>query len=309
MTMPPWGMPPVDPDADRGAGPLTCLYCRMPHDGAATNCPHCGAPLDVRTAVTRSGWVEQPPIRDMARIQFGRSRLQIEGRQVPVADVTLADGDWIYFSHHSLLWVEPSTRVGASSLAGGWKRMIAGLPLILMEAHGPGRIALSDNHAGEVIALPLQPGQAIWVREHRFLTATGDVAYDWEATGVWYTTGSGDDRETHYPLGQFGDTFSARSAPGLLLLHSPGNTFLRDLGPGETLLVQPGAVVYRDVSVTAHLHLEYPRFQGISWRSSYEHRTVWLRLVGPGRVAVQSVFGHQTGERITSSSGATRQAW
>jgi uncharacterized protein (AIM24 family) len=149
----------------------------------------------------------------------------------------------------------------------------------------------------------------MWVREHRFLLATGNVAYDWERTGIWYTTGSGDDKETHYPLGQYGDIFSARSGPGLLLVHAPGNTFLRDLSPGETLLVQPGSLVYRDVSVTSHLHLEYPRFQGISWRSSYEHRNVWLRLIGPGRVAVQSVFGHQSGERITGSSSATRQAW
>ena len=290
-------------------GTLVCLYCRMPHEGAASNCPHCGAPLDVRTAVSRSGWIEQPAIRDMVRIQFGQSRVQIEGQQVPVADVALATGDSIYFSHHALLWVDPATRVANSGLGGGWKRMMAGLPLILMEAHGPGRIALSDNHAGELLALPLMPGQRMWVREHRFLTATGDVAYDWEQTGIWYTTGTGDDKETHYPLGQFGDLFSARSTPGLVLLHAPGNTFLRDLRPGETLLVQPSALIYRDASVTAHLHLEYPRFQGLSWRSTYEHRMVWLRLVGPGRVAIQSVFAHEAGERITGSSGATRQSW
>ncbi|HYY10213.1 MAG TPA: AIM24 family protein, partial [Kineosporiaceae bacterium] len=271
--------------------------------------PNCGAPLDVRTAVSRSGWVEQPPIRDMTRIQFGQSRVQVEGRQVPVADFALAAGDSVYFSHHTLLWTEHATQLGNSGLGGGWKRMMAGLPLIMMEAHGPGRLALSDNHAGELIALPLQHGQAMWVREHRFLAATGNVGYDYERTGVWYTTGSGDDRETHYPLGQYGDIFSARSGPGLLLLHAPGNVFLRDLQPGEPLLVQPGALVYRDVAVTAHLHLEYPRFQGVSWRSTYEHRMVWLRLVGPGRVAVQSVFGHQTGGRITSSSGASRQSW
>jgi uncharacterized protein (AIM24 family) len=245
----------------------------------------------------------------MARIQFGQSRVQIEGRRVPVADVTLAAADSIYFSHHVLLWLDPTTRIGNSGLGGGWRRMMAGLPLILLEAHGPGRVALSDNHAGELLALPLMPGQTMWVREHRFLTATGDVAYDWETTGIWYTTGSGDDKETHYPVGQFGDLFSARSGPGLVLLHAPGNTFLRDLRPGETLLVQPGSLIYRDVSVNAHLHLEYPRSQGLSWRSSYEHRMVWLRLVGPGRVAVQSVFAHQAGERISRSSGATRQNW
>ena len=297
------------PTSQPADAPLVCLYCRQPHPGAATNCPHCGAPLDVRTAVSRSGWMEQPAIRDMTRIQFGQSRVQVEGTRVPVADLALAAGDSVYFSHHTLLWTDPATRLTASSLGGGWTRMIAGLPLIMMEAHGPGRLALSDNHAGAVIALPLQHGQTMWVREHGFLLATSTVTYAWERIAVWYTTGSGDDKETHYPLGQYGDLFSARSGPGLLLLHSPGNTFLRDLRPGETLLVQPGALLYRDVAVGAHLHLEYPRFQGVSWRSNYEHRNVWLRLVGPGRVAVRSVFGHQSGERITGSSSATRQSW
>jgi uncharacterized protein (AIM24 family) len=298
------------PTADPGTVPLTCRYCRMQVGGPPSpSCPHCGAPLDIRRALTRSGWVKQPGIVDMARIQFGQSRVQIEGSQVPVADVTLAPGDGIYFSHHALLWLDPSTSVTNMSLRGGWNRMLAGLPLVMLEAHGPGRIALSDNHAGDVIALPLVPGQTMWVREHRFLTATGNVTYTWEQTGVWYVTGSGDDRETHYPLGQFGDLFSAPSSPGLLLLHSPGNTFLRDLVPGETILVQPSALLYRDVSVTAHLHLEYPRFQRLSWSSTYDHRNTWLRLIGPGRVAVQSVFAKQHGERITSSSPATSYTW
>ena len=87
------------------------------------------------------------------------------------------------------------------SLAGGWNRVLAGMPLIMLEARGPGHVALSDNHAGDVIALPLMPGQRMWVREHRFLTATGNVTYTWERTDVWFVTGSGDERETHYPLG------------------------------------------------------------------------------------------------------------
>ena len=84
-------------------GSLTCLYCRSPGVPAGTNCPHCGAALDVRTAVTRSGWVEQPGIRDLTRIQFGTSQVQIEGSQVPVADFSLAPGAMVYFAHHTLL--------------------------------------------------------------------------------------------------------------------------------------------------------------------------------------------------------------
>jgi uncharacterized protein (AIM24 family) len=286
-----------------------CRYCRLNSDAAATSCPHCGAPIDVRAIVSRSGWVKQPGITDMARIQFGQSRVQIEGTQVPVADFDLAGQEWIYFSHHSLLWSDPSVRLSNSGLAGGWNRMLAGMPLIMMEARGPGHLALSHNHAGDVVALPLMPGQQVWVREHRFLTATGNIAYTWENTNIWYVTGSGDDRETHYPMGMLGDRFTAHQSPGLLLLHSPGNTFLRDLAPGETILVQPSALLYRDLSVNMHLHLEYPRGQGISWWASFEQRNIWLRLIGPGRVAVQSIFERPESERITDHSPATLYRW
>jgi uncharacterized protein (AIM24 family) len=286
-----------------------CRYCRQGTDATPRNCPNCGAALDIQAVVSRSGCVKQPGIKDLTRIQFGQSRLQIEGVRVPVADFDLAGQEWIYFAHHSLLWSDPAVKLTNSGLAGGLNRMLAGLPLYLLEARGPGHLALSDNHAGDVIALPLPPGQQIWVREHRFLAATGDVTYTWEPTDVWFVTGSGDERETHYPLGQSGDRFGAPTSPGLLLLHSPGNTFLRDLGPTETILVQPSALLYRDVSVRMHLHLEYPRFQGISWRSTYEHRNTWLRLIGPGRVAVQSIFAHPNSERINNHSPATTHRW
>ena len=288
-----------------------CRYCRQPSDPSAATCPLCGAPVDVRASVSRSGWQKQPPIRDLARIQFGQSYCQIEGQQVPTADFTLAGNEWIYFSHHTLLWCDPSAQLQSMGMRGGWTRMVAGLPLIMVRGSGPGHIALSDNHAGEILALPLAPGQSIWVREHRFLTATGNVAYDWETSPIWFTTGTGDDQETHYPLGYIGDRFVAQQGPGLLLLHAPGNVFTRDLAPGETILIQPGALVYRDVGVQAHLHLEYPHGAGVSWfRSTYSYRTVWIRLIGPGRVAVQSVFERpENSERITNSSYATEQSW
>jgi uncharacterized protein (AIM24 family) len=291
-------------------GHVVCRYCRMAHPGGGTSCPGCGAALDIRTAIARSGWVEQPPVKDMARIQFGQSRVQIEGTYVPVADFALAEPDWIFFAHHSLLWTEPDVRLSNTSLAGGWTRMLSGLPLIMVEAHGPGRIALSGDRPGEVVALPLMPGRQIWTREHRFLTATGNITYTWQKTGIWYNTGSGDDKETHYPVGQYGDIFLAQQTPGLVLLHAPGNTFLRDLAPGETVLVQPGALLYRDVSVSSHLHLEYP--QGaptISWRRTFSQRTIWLRLVGPGRVAVSSVFGRTSSLSINQHSPATTRQW
>ncbi|TSD94274.1 AIM24 family protein [Skermania sp. ID1734] len=320
----------------------TCRYCRQPSDASALSCPCCGAPVDVRAAVSNSGWTKQPPVKDMARIQFGQSHVQIVGKQVPVAEFALAGNDWIYFSHSDLLWCEPTARLQAMGLGGAWKRMRAGLPIVMMQAAGPGRLGLADNDAGEIVALPLNSSQSVAVREHRLLVATGSVSYDWQRSQIWYETIDGDESETHYPLGYIEDRFHAPTVPGLLLLHSPGNTFIRDLAAGETILIRPAALLYRDTSVDCHLHFEYPQASmgthamGMiaNWAGdmardkvgdmlggffskrinrvgfTYSHRNAWLRLIGPGRVAVQSVYEREndTG-RVRRGSYATEYRW
>jgi len=129
-------------------GHSICRYCRMAHPMSSPTCPSCGAPLDVRQAVTRSGWLEQPPIRDMARIQFGQSRVQIEGAYVPVADFALSGQEWIYFSHHALLWTDPAVQLTGSSLAGGLRRMLAGgTPALVLVVQPPAKLDPSGRTA------------------------------------------------------------------------------------------------------------------------------------------------------------------
>jgi uncharacterized protein (AIM24 family) len=234
--------------------------------------------------------VEQPAIRDMARIQFGQSRCQIEGTLVPCADFALAPGEGVVFSHHTLLWAGPGTHMEPWSKGSLFNRMYAGMPLVLMRASGPGHVALSEDHPGEVVALPIPPGRGFVVREHAFLSATDSIDYE-------------------YPIGRFLDFFVATGQPGLLLLHSPGNLFVRDLAVGQAILVQPGSLVYSDNSVGYSLHAEYPAAGGFNW-TSYQYRTIWLRLQGPGRVAVRSIF--EKPERysgVVASSGMTHYRW
>jgi len=287
-----------------------CNWCGQPSDGTALSCPACGAQVDVRAIVSKSGWSELPGRKDMAKLQFGQSFCQVEGTYVPVADMSLAAGDRIYFSHHVLLWMDSQVKVSAMSMKGAWKRMIAGMPLIMTQAEGPGHIAFSRDAPGELVALPIQPGQAVDVREHLFLVATSSVAYDWIQSGVWFTTKSGDETETHYPLGMFLDRFTSPQVPGLLLLHAAGNVFVRQLEPGQTILVKPTAFLFKDPTVHMHLHFERPAGTWRSWRS-WGDRYIWLRLKGPGRVAVQSAFEpvEDNGRNITSHSGATERQW
>jgi uncharacterized protein (AIM24 family) len=288
-----------------------CQWCDQASSGAELSCPFCGAPVDAKLVETRSGWSEMPPIRDMARLEMGRSSCQIEGSYVPVADVSLAEGDGVYFSHHVLLWKEPSVAITTMSLKGAWKRLFAGLPLIMTQATGRGHIAFSHDHPGELIALPLQQGQSVDVREHVLVMATSSVAYDWFQTGIWFRTKNGDERETHYPLGMFMDRFHAPSAPGLVLVHGAGNVFVRRLGAGETILLKPTALLYKDSSVGMRLHFEHPGSMTFSFWRNYTQRYTWLRLHGPGRVAVQSAYKHfhEPGWTLVDSSPATVKNW
>ncbi len=246
----------------------------------------------------------------MAKLQFGNSSCQIEGVYVPVADMNLAAGDSVYFAHHVLLWKDPQVNITTMSLKGAWKRMFAGLPLIMTEAAGPGHAAFSMDDPGELISVPLQPGQSIDVREHILLTATSNVAYDWFQTNIWFTTKNGDDTETHYPIGCFMDRFTAPQTPGLVLLHAGGNVFVRDLAPGQTMLVKPSALVFKSPTVQMQLHFEHPGGLFTTW-GSWGNRYLWLRVTGPGRIAIQSVFKPIEGEsrNMVRWSAATATRW
>jgi uncharacterized protein (AIM24 family) len=300
----------VAPLPDPPSAATTCKWCGAPAGAGQYSCARCGATLNLQGAITDSGWAQLPGRKDMAKLQFGNSVCQIEGLYVPVADMNLATGDSVYFTHHVLLWKDPQVNITAMSLAGAWKRIFAGMPLIMTQAAGPGHIAFSKDDPGELIPIPLQPGQYLDVREHLFLAATSNVDYEWFQTNIWFNTRNNNDTETHYPVGMFMDRFFAPNNPGLLLLHAGGNVFVRDLAPNQTILIKPTALVFKDPTVQMHLHFEHPNTVFRGW-GSWSNRYLWLRLSGPGRVAVQSKFDAIEGEsrNISNFSYATEQRW
>jgi uncharacterized protein (AIM24 family) len=271
----------------------TCPWCGQPSTDVSQNsCGSCGSPLDVRLAVSKSGWTELPPIKDMAKLQFGQSFCQIEGSYVPVADFKLAEGDGIYFTHHLLLWKDPTIQIARMPLAGGaWRRMLAGLPLVMMQAQGAGRLAFSRDKPGDIVALPLSPGQAVDVCEHVFMVATSQILYHWIPSGIWFDIREDKSTTRHYPMGQYFDRFTAGKSPGLLLLHGAGNVFVRRLEANQRILVKPTALLFKDPTVTVNMLIEHP---GGAWqqatRKIWAQRCLWARLTGPGRVAIQSHY-------------------
>ena len=111
----------------------------------------------------------------------------------------------------------------------------------MLETQSAGELAFSRDAPGHVAALHLQPGEAIVVREHQFLAATGGVEYD-------YTRIKGF-ANMFYGGGFFVDHFFAGDQEGVVWVHGYGNVFEKQLEPGETIDIEPGGWVYRDHSV------------------------------------------------------------
>jgi uncharacterized protein (AIM24 family) len=111
-------------------------------------------------------------------------------------------------------------------------------------------------------------------------------------------------------VGQYIDRFVAGERPGAVLIQVGGNAFVRDLAEGEAILVKPPALLYKDPTVALQMHVEFPSAGVRFWRS-WGNRYLWLRLYGPGRVALQSSYERleDPGTDFQDSCQFTQRVW
>jgi uncharacterized protein (AIM24 family) len=223
-------------------------------------------------------------------IHIADMTISIDGELVPVVDIMLGNQLPIYFEHHILLWKHPGVQIGFKSLRGMAKRFFAGLQIFISEAQGPGNISFSRDSVGQVVALRLQQGQTVEVREHQFLVATGNVDYN-------FTFVQGTANILFSRTGLFIDQFTAMNGEGMVLLHGYGNVFEKVLAPGEAIDVEPGAWLWKDPSVQMQTTTVSNSQRGggilgaIGGLMAGASFTL-NRFIGPGRVGIQSMSYH-----------------
>lgn len=206
---------------------------------------------------------------------------RIDGELVPVLHIRLNGQMPVYFEHHVILWKDPALNIGMHPMRGAFKRLVAGMPIFMTETQGPGEVAFSRDDVGHVMSLHLQPGQAILVREHQFLAATGNVDYT-------FTRVKGVSNMLLGGTGFFIDRFQATQGEGVAFLHGYGNVFEKVLEQGEAIDVESGGWVYRDESVGMQQTV-YGLKTGIFGGAG---NLVFNRFTGPGRVGIQSAYVH-----------------
>jgi uncharacterized protein (AIM24 family) len=275
--------------------------------------------------VTDSGWRAAPRLRDLTEFSVGGTRIQVDGTIVPVADVELGPGESVFFEHHAMLWKDDDTAMAVMDAPGGMKRLLGDLPFVLSVATGPGRVSCSRDAPGELVVLPVDPGQEFDVREHAMLLATSTLTYSFERLGDFRSTMA-------VGGGMYLERFVASGSPGLVLLHGYGNVLERTLGAGETIEIEPGGFLYKEASVSFELSsyklvpdgassaaqtakglatrgmaglkamraLKKEGIQGILSGDVLQQASAiftgpgltLMKMRGPGRVAVQSMYQH-----------------
>jgi hypothetical protein len=58
----------------------------------------------------------------MTEFRFSNSVCQVEGELVPVAVVSLAEGDAVFFEHHVLLWKDETAPPAWPAMGCTWPR-------------------------------------------------------------------------------------------------------------------------------------------------------------------------------------------
>lgn len=222
-------------------------------------------------------------------------RTAVAGPIVPTLTIELPPGRSVFFEHHILLWKTTDLDIRLRPLKGAFKRLIAGMDILVTEAFGPGAIAFSRDIPGEIRAFELAPGMELQVREHAFLAATGDLDYTWERAGGITTMMFGG-------AGLIIDRFVAGPGGGTVWLHGGGNVIEMTLGAGEQLDLEPGGWLYKDPSVTMET-----KYQGLSQGLLAAQNLAVNRLTGPGRIGIQSLYAPPAGAAAPDEPATTPQ--
>lgn len=288
-----------------------CERCQEINDDNQMVCPKCGAPkpgtMSAPPPMAPPPQGSMPPPQAMPPMQGavpppygapmqsrpgphlvptvtlhdqGHTPYRIEGELVPVLTISLG-GMPIYFEHYVLLWKHPSVTIGLKPLKGAARRLLAGMPILMTQAMGPGDIAFSRDDAGHIFPMHLQPGQELDIREHQFLAATDNVDYTFQRVrGISNVLFGGN--------GFFIDRFICTSGDGIVWIHGYGNVFEILLAPGEAIDVEPGGWIYKDPSVDMQTVVQ-PLATGLFASAS---SFTFNRFIGPGRLGIQSMYVH-----------------
>lgn len=205
---------------------------------------------------------------------------------VPTILATLEPNESLYCEHGIMLFKDPTVAVGRRTVQGGGflktmeRNTVGGIPFFLTEFTGPGHVGLSRDGVGDIRVIELAPNEVMDIFEGSLLCAEARIPYD-----MIHVKG------THRPGRIVGFWMDRLSGPGKIAIHGYGNIISFTLAPGEVITCDMGSLLYKSGSVQA-VTRNLPFGGGLLGK--LESVEV-LELIGPGKVALQSIDPRQPG--------------
>jgi uncharacterized protein (AIM24 family) len=195
-------------------------------------------------------------------------------------------------------------------------------------AQGPGRISFSRDAPGELVVLPIDPGVELDVREHAMVVASGTLTYSYEqlpgfhamlaaGTGMYLDRFVAPERSGVLVLHGYGNVFERTLGPGETIQVEPGGFLYKDAAvtmevathkltpPGEAKAALQSAKGlasrgFAGLKAARSMMKSGDGFGGLLSSSGLQAAAgvvsgpgiTLMRLAGPGRVGVQSMYRH-----------------
>lgn len=221
--------------------------------------------------------MEHPTLKPINTAEKSNPMYAIEGNLIPSLVLEMTPKQSVFFEHHLMSWKTPSLNIVTSKFNRRFKRGIGGMQIILLEASGTGKLALSRHATGHIFPMLLTPGQTLDVREHQYVAATNNLDYTSksisEVPNVMYGG-----------TAFFIDRFKATDNEGMLWLHSYGDLFEITLEKGEQIDIDSGSWIYKDTTVQIQNQQDCFSMGMLGTRN-----VVYKRFTGPGRIGIQTV--------------------
>ncbi len=207
-------------------------------------------------------------------------RYDISGTVMQTVSIDLDPGEVLISQTHAMAWmtdgVTMNTHTGGGLLAG-LKRAMTGGSLFITE-YGTDRraqVAFAPRFPGQIIAVPLAPGQSLICRKETFLVAERSVSLE-----IAF--------QQRFGAGLFaGEGFILQrvTGPGTVFLDLSGEVVEKTLRPGERLRVHAGHIGMQEPTVSTDIQM----IRGFRNMLFGGEGLFLATLTGPGKIWLQSM--------------------
>lgn len=223
---------------------------------------------------------------------------KIYGDDMQLVEIELDPGEGVRAEAGAMMYMEQGIEMQTGTGGGifsGFKRMIAGegffITTFLHNGAGKGHVAFAAPYPGKIVALDLgREGGAFLCQKDAFLCAAAGVDIELAFTKK---IGAG-------LFGGEGFILQRLRGDGMAFIHAGGTIIEKILAPGESLRVDTGCLAAFAPSVTYDIQMI-----GGFKNALFGGEGIFLaRLVGPGKVYLQTLPFSRLADRISAAIGS-----